>query len=217
MKKCAIWLCACASLMGCGGGSGVEFLGSVFVEPDETGAVEGVMELSRVDSSVGSFVYGYDTGLRALDFQDNATTADRANYAYSGVLPGAQVGDIPLTGTAQFVGAYEVVTISGYNASSNPANWTEARDSGAMTVDVDFEEGQIDGRSDDGQLMISYFGTPTDDPATAALSSRLFGEVTFQGIAGSFKGQIGGNGIIGAMNGQDDTSFFAGGFFAEDD
>lgn len=207
-------LCASASLMGCGG-AGNDFVGTVFVDPDETGAVEGVTELTQVDSAVGGFVYGYDTGLRALDFQDNATSADRANYAYSGILPTNALGDVPLSGTAVFVGTYEAVMISGYRESFDPANWTEERQSGGVTVDVDFGNGTLDGRSDDGQLVIRYTGTPSNDPSDPALTDSLFGDLTYQGVSGNFEGEVGANGIIGAMNGQDDTRFFAGGFVAD--
>jgi len=44
--------------------------------------------------------------------------------------------------------------------------------------------------------------------------TTLSGTVTYDGVAGSLRGLVGGNEAIGAFHGHDDNNVFAGGFIA---
>ncbi len=72
--------------------------------------------------------------------------------------------------------------ISGYRESFDPGNWTEEPASGFVTVDVDFGNGTIDGRSDDGQLELGFTGTPSNNPSDPDLTASFFGDLTSAAI-----------------------------------
>ena len=137
-------------------------------------------------------------------------------FAVAGILPGSFVTDPPRTGTAAYVGTYNLVTIDDIRFQTNAA--TGEREiigqptlvAGNLTLLANFDDNRI---YDNGAGSLDVEGTVN--------GKDIGGTVTYNGVQGNLDGLIGGNRAIGAFHGEgnvgpgtDDDYMYAGGFIA---
>lgn len=206
-----------ALLSGCGGSS-TAYLGSVEARPDAAGVVAGVAaddyDIVR-DEAGNGYVVGFTIGADPDNFSSGNIAGATANYAFSGILPDVDVGTFPATGRASMTGQYDAVLVEGYATTSNPNAWSVTEDSGPITLQVNFGAGEISGRSFDGHLTISNDTSYGDDEDLTHFGDGFRGEVLYRGRGTEFyTGELGADGAVAVFNGQDDSSFWAGGFVA---
>ena len=140
--------------------------------------------------------YGYELG----------TVSKDGFHAYSGIVPGASVSAQPATGSASYTGRYEVAIISGVTTNGAMAQGFTSIDTGALRLTADFDAGTLSGDSTSGRNALSMNGTFD--------GTALTGTARYNGVSGPLSGLVGGNEVIGAFHGHDDSQAHAGGFIA---
>lgn len=139
----------------CGGSGQRAFFGGVIVEANDVGGLANVPSdaVERVSFAENGFVYGFAAGLDAQDFNSGAP-GDTANFVVAGLLSDNDVGTPITSGTAQFSGLYEFLTLTGTVQSANPRDWEREEFSGTVTAEISFD------------TLIDDLSLP-DEPSTA--------------------------------------------------
>ncbi len=192
MKNFILGLGAAACVSAC---SLTDVTTSGFDKPSSTGRPNGTTsayEWGADTSAVTSNRYAYEVGPTWLD----------KFGAFSGISSGASVTAPPDTGVVTMTGSYEAAYMFGIEAGFVVSSGYASRDSGSMSVSVDYAAGTLVGGSNDGTLAVN--GTFT--------GTSLGGSATFDGVSGPLKGLVGGNEAIGVFHGHNSTTTHAGGF-----
>jgi len=135
-------------------------------------------------------------------------TNDDGLAAYAGIIPGTTVGDVQATGGATFDAQFTTAQITGVNLTETGrgSGFITGRPSivsGDITLVADFDGGTLTGTSDGGTLAVDGdIGTGTS----------LTGSVTYLGVNGALRGNVGTDRTIGVFHGNDEDTIFAGGF-----
>ncbi|WP_238368702.1 hypothetical protein [Mesobacterium pallidum] len=131
--------------------------------------------------------------------------------AYSEInLNSASYAPPPDTGTVNLAADYEVIGITDLDGNYNRVEGYRFRDSGAITLIADYENGRLRGTSNDQQLRIEGDFTR---------SGRLTGEVAFSSDGpapgntnGELKGHVSSGDVLGAFHGgTEKKEIYAGG------
>jgi hypothetical protein len=238
---CGVALIALSACIGTG--SGRAYLGGVIEEADSDGNFEGVpaADTQIVRDGVNGFAFGFSRGLDAtvVGGSFGAASGDTGNFGVAGILPGYDVGEPILSGSASLSGEYAFTMVTGYSRSSNANNWDEEVFSGPMTATISFDrhetdlsdpddpstEGLVDvyqndmilaGQSADGNLVIEesriFDLLHDDDPTEPTYVSEL--NLTLNGQSFSPRNELiaGEDGVVAAFAGSNEDSIVAGGF-----
>lgn len=225
----------CILLLAACGGTGRQYIGATFVEPDVNGAIAGIdpERLTIVsDASANGYVYGLSGIVDPLVVGNSgrASAGDTAAYAVAGLLPTIDVG-APITfGSVSFTGEYQLVASQGYARTPNPNAWTSETFSGAMTATISIDREEFDANtfianmrlnavSDDGRLVfdnaivfdLANNRRPANEPFSFGGGSGI---VTYDDEEIGIRGEmaVGREAGVAAFTGQNDRTLIAGGF-----
>ena len=182
----------------------VSAFGAVTATPAASGAFSGIAAADTTvvaDASGNGYAFAYATA-NAADFGGGT---GQANLAVAGVLPGTDLGTAPVVGTATMTGSYSMVVVTNASTATDPSTWTVTRPTGDVSATVNFATGQLTGTSPDGTLTLSA-------DAAAGFADGFAGEVSYDGISGTFDGVIGPDDAVAALAGGAGGTFYAGGF-----
>ncbi|MEO9865271.1 MAG: hypothetical protein ABJO29_07890 [Yoonia sp.] len=243
MRK-VVSLIALAALAACGGtGSGRAYLGGIIEEADINGNFVGVPpeDVQIVRDGVNAVAFGFSRGLDATVVGNSyqASSGDTGNFGVAGIVPGYDVGEPILSGSASLTGDYAFTKITGYEDTSNAANWTEEEFAGSMAATITFDREEADisdpedpstagdvdvyqndmiltGESVDGRFVVEespiYDLLNQRDLSAPSVVSDL--NITVDGQALSPRNEVvaGQRGVVAAFAGSQDNTIITGGF-----
>jgi hypothetical protein len=170
---------------------------------DATITDAGEVASTLVNTNVGNEIdadgngYAFVTGL----FPDDPGAA-----GFAGITDTTDLGTQPTTDSATMTGTYRLTQLDGLalNANDRPTATSTRSESDQITLTADFEAATLTGTQGD----LSIDGTMD--------AGVLSGTVTFDGLEGTLRGAIGATDAVGAFDGADDDTVYAGGFFVRE-
>lgn len=182
----------------------ISAFGATTKVPTTTGAFPGISAANTTvvqDGSGNGYAFAYAL-VNAADYGDGT---GQANLAVAGVLPQTDLGTTPTSGVATMTGAYRLIVVENADATTAPDTWTVTRPTGTLSADIDFGTGRLTGASTDGALTLAASGD-------AGFADGFAGDVSYNGVAGRFAGELGPDDAVATVTGQGGDSFYAGGF-----
>lgn len=240
--RTVVSLVALVALAACGG-SNRAYLGGIIEEADINGNFVGVPpeDVQILRSGTNAVAYGFSRGLDATVVGNSyqASSGDTANFGVAGIVPGYDVGEPILSGSASLTGDYAFTKITGYEDTPNAANWTEEEVAGFMTATITFDRQETDlsdpddpstagdvdvyqndmilaGESVDGRFVIEesriYDLVSQRDLSEPSAFSEL--QITVDGQTMSPRSEVvaGQRGVVAAFAGSQDNTIITGGF-----
>ncbi len=185
------------SLSGCGIGDAIQDRSTLsgFSTPNASGVISAGLTntISGLDTDGSGGGYAYQAG----------ALSGEGLKAVAGIIPGTNVGALPISGAATLTGTFEVVTITGISTSGDTISGIALTSSGALSLDVDFGNGTLTGSSG----LLSVDGNFS--------SANLNGTVTYNGVSGTLDGLVGGTQTVGVFHGNNFEAIYAGGFIVD--
>jgi len=161
----------------------------------------GTITTTLTDTIVGNEVdgtngFGYVAGLNS----------DRPRAeGYAGLLNTTNLATPPLTGNATMTGAYRIARLDGLTlGADNKPTGQRIAEADQITLTADFANKTLTGTANALSVNGTFDG------------NTLTGAVTFDGLDGSLRGQVGPDSAIGAFDGADADTVYSGGFYVRD-
>lgn len=198
--------CACIALSACDGTSLFDDQNVVMLAPESGEAIAtpaGTIETILVDTRVGTEIdddgngYAYVVGM----YPD-----DPGAGGFSGLTEATDLGTQPTVSSATMTGTYRLTQLDGLalNGLNRPEAASIKSTGEQITLTADFEAATLTGTQNDLTINGTMDG------------GVLSGTVTFDGLDGSLRGKIGATEAVGAFDGSDADTVYAGGFFVRE-
>ncbi len=165
----------------------------------DAGEVDAILVNTNVGNEIDADGNGY-AFVVGLDPDDPRAAG------FAGITETTDLGTLPTVDSATMTGTYRLTQLDGLtlNANDRPSAASTRSESNQITLTADFEAATLTGTQGD----LSIDGTME--------AGALSGTVTFDGLEGDLRGAVGPTQAVGAFDGADDDTVYAGGFFVRE-